>query len=196
MINYLENIAVTNVKTTAPKLTKPDAEKLGKVIGELKKLDEKFAEIDSIRDAIRESAIAYGRGDIPLDSAIAMAGIPPENIAAVRGAMRQGVKIVMKEAVQAVAHLVQQHRDHSVVDLLARCQKLEAAERSAAADAGIHADEYQPSGLLLGLREQHSRAVRDASGVITRSDVNKLAATLGMPTEPEPELKPLAEAGE
>jgi hypothetical protein len=177
----ITNIAPTRVQTTAPKLTAADKSRLADALAELHRLDGRLDEVNNLRDAIAEAARGFAKGDLTLGQAAGLAGIEQNRLADVRGVLRHGPKMLAKETVEAVADLVEGHREHVVDDLLGRCKQMETAERENARNVGIGDDDFRPSGLLESLREQHRRANGLIGTLITRSDLNQLAKAAGVP---------------
>lgn len=170
----------TSVATSAPDFTAPQKARLQDALVKLAAFDEKLFEVERLRDAIRESARQFALGEINLAQAAAVAGIPPVAVADVRGALRTGVKALIRETIADLEDLIVQHRQHTVDDLAARCRKMEKAERENCRAIGIGDDDFRPSGLLEGLREQHRRTLRDSNGTITRGSLNDLAKACGL----------------
>jgi hypothetical protein len=137
--------------------------------------------VNNLRDAITDAARGFARGELTLGQAAGLAGIEQSRLADVRGVLRHGPKTLAKETVEAVADLVEGHREHVVDDLLGRCKQMETAERDNARNVGIGDDDFRPSGLLESLREQHRRAHGLIGTLITRSDLNQLAKSAGVP---------------
>lgn len=195
MITFHSGTTPTSVKPSAPKLTAKDKSRLEAGIGELARIDARFQEIDDLRDIIRASARSYASGEISLAQSVALAGIESTRVPEVRGALRTGCRALQKEIVLSLAPLVKQHRESDVADLLGRCSTMEKLERQTAATIGIDADQWRPSGLLLALQEQWTRAKRDAAGIITRSDLTRLAVACDIAIPTPAEVDPLESLG-
>jgi hypothetical protein len=176
----ITNIAPTRVQTTAPKLSKADRDRLADALAELRRLDARLDQVNNLRDAIAEAARGFAKGDLTLGQAAGLAGIEQNRLADVRGVLRHGPKMLAKETVEAVADLVEGHRQHAVDDLKSRCAAMEHRERQNALEVGIGPDDYRPSGLLESLREQHRRAHGLIGTLITRADLNQLAKAAGI----------------
>jgi hypothetical protein len=176
----ITNIAPTRVQTTAPKLTAADKSRLADALAELNRLDARLDEVNNLRDFVNAAAVAFGRGELTISQAAGLATIDPARLPDARGVLRAGCKSVAKGVVEAVADLVEGHREHVVDDLLGRCKQMETAERDNARNVGIGDDDFRPSGLLESLREQHRRAHGLIGTLITRSDLNQLAKAAGI----------------
>lgn len=179
-MNITNVIEPTNVTTSAPSITPAEKIRLETGLAQLAAFDSKLREVEHLRDAIRESGRQFALGEVSLGQAASLAGIDPMSVADTRGALRVGIKTLVRETVEDLADLVTKHRQHEVDDLADRCRKMEKGERANAKNIGIGDDDFRPSGLLEGLREQHRRTLRDSGGTITRSSLNTLAKVLGL----------------
>jgi hypothetical protein len=177
----IQHVNPTTVSVSPPRITTEDLSRLQSALDELARIDQRLDEVSTLRDAVSSAAQAFGRGELTISQAAGLATIDPARLPDARGVLRSGCKAIAKLEVASVADLVEAHRKHVVDDLAGRCKTMETAERANAANVGIGADDYRPSGMLESLREQHARAFRVIGNLVTRSDLNQLAKAAGVP---------------
>jgi hypothetical protein len=177
----IQHVNPTTVSVSPPRITTEDLSRLQSALDELARIDQRLDEVSTLRDAVSSAAQAFGRGELTISQAAGLATIDPARLPDARGVLRSGCKAIAKLEVASVADLVEAHRQHAVDDLAGRCRTMETAERANAANVGIGADDYRPSGMLESLREQHRRAHGQLGGLVTRGDVHALARACGIP---------------
>ncbi len=180
-MNITSPIQPTSVPIPAPKISAQDKARLREILDELARLDGKRAEINNLRKLAKSAAAAYADGELSLMQAAGLAAIPPGTIPAARLALRNGIRRLQGELIEANADLIHSHRAHVVDSLAEKCKAMESGERRNAAAVGISEDEFAPSALLESLRQQHLNALRDLdSRIVTRAGINDLAEALAI----------------
>lgn len=170
----------TSIKTEPFKFTKPEQDRLADAAAELARLDGLLDKVVHIKSVLDAAAADFASGKITISEAVGLLGASGDSTARaeLEGKLRRPVKAAIKNTVAAVADLVDKARHHHVSELASKAATLEKSERATAADFGVDADDFQPSDLLLGLREQHRRATADAMQPAGRESLNGLLATL------------------
>jgi hypothetical protein len=156
---------IPHIKTTAPKFSKDDSDRISKTAAEVEAITERMNALHdrrSVKAVLAASSNAYAEGKLPLAQAILSASadstITDEVIATLRGACKDRLRAIFI-AVQPDIRAADQHH---VQELARIAGEQEASERADAAELGVAPDDFSPSPLLERLRETHRRALENA----------------------------------
>jgi hypothetical protein len=170
----MTTISPTNVKTEPYKFTANEKQRLTEAHTEIERLDAALVEACNIRPALQEAASDFAAGLISIREAIGLlaAGNDSSKRAEIEATLRRPLKARIRATVASVSDLIEKARQHHVSELAAKASGLEKSERSQAGEFGVASDDFQPSDLLQGIREQHKRAM--VPSPVTRTELAAL----------------------
>jgi hypothetical protein len=170
----------TAVKTSPIQFTAPEKKRLAEAATELARLDALLASVVAIKDVLDSAQDDFAAGRISIREALGLLAASGDSArrADIEGKLRRPVKAAIRQTVADVADLVTKSALHHADQLASKAAALERVERAQLDDLGIGQDDFRPSDLLAGLREQHSRAKATAAVVPARDGLNRLLADI------------------
>jgi hypothetical protein len=170
----------TSIKTAPYKFTAPEKQRLSDAAAELARLDGLLEDLVRIKTVIDGAADDFASGKITTREAIGLLGCSGDSHkrAEIERKLRQPLKAALRATVGSVADLIDKARQHHVGELESKARELESNERGILDGLGVDQEDFQPSALLLGIREQWKRAKADAGQPPARDALNRLLAAL------------------
>lgn len=171
----------TSIKTAPFKFTKPEQDRLSAASDELARLDGLLGDIVRIKSVIDTAAEDYAAGKITTREAIGLLGASGDSLkrAEIESKLRKPLKAALRNTVASVSDLIDKSRNHHVSELARMAGELEKGERATLEPLGMSQEDFEPSLILLGIREQWRRAKADSAQPPARDSLNRVLAACG-----------------
>ena len=171
---YRKAVKAAAAPTSLFKPSKSDQETIAHVRKEFERSDNLLEETRTLKERFATLGQDFAKGKIDLVTAAGLIACG-QGRTEIAGGLRHHVKSFQKELLATIEPIVRKARQHAADEIRDKCQTLEKTERQSSAELGVHPDEFQPSGLLESLREQHRRLLDRVDDRVTRTDLGGIA---------------------
>jgi hypothetical protein len=161
-------------KTATVKFAPAEKERLKIAAAELTRLDSLLEQVIDLKAAIADAGSRFVAGEISIIEICGLVCADSTDRHELQQALKPHVKNAMRNTVGSVGDLIEKARQFHIDELAAKASNLEKLERATLTDLGINQDEYQPSSILAGLREQHRRTLTHGKNTVSRAELNIL----------------------
>lgn len=171
-----------SIKPLAPKLSTGERKNLVAIKAEIDAVDLRFEELNHIQDALNDGAFQFARGLIDLPTAISLAG--SENTSENRNRIAQPLRKALKEHQKDICNrskpLVEAYLESVYLDIVAKHERLVAAEKSIASELGIqHELSAAVEKLERNIAVAQSELSQVRNGFVNRSQLERLIKAAG-----------------
>ena len=161
-------------KTATVKFNPAEKARIQDAAAELTRLDGLLEQVIDLKAAIADAGSKFVAGEISIIEICGLVCADSTDRHELQQALKPHVKNAMRDTVAGVGDLIEKARQFHIDELAAKCSNLEKLERATLTDLGINQDEYQPSAILAGLREQHRRTLAHGKNTVSRAELNLL----------------------